>query len=104
MCGEHTETPLQIKIVEETNLDQSDGVVEELPAQPSDKDQHQESLFMDDTETELAAEVQEYPQKPPLLYQEGQEQVPDSPTVVYCSMRQNVQTRNPYILSMSSSE
>ena len=69
MDGEPTENPQKIKTVEENDLDQSDAVAKELESKLPDKDQHQEDDFRDNTETELAVEVQEDTQEPPLEYQ-----------------------------------
>ena len=60
--GEPTETPQQIETVEETYLNKSGAVNEELEAQPPDKGQHQVEKFRDDPKIEFAVEIQEDPQ------------------------------------------
>ena len=49
MDGE-TENLLQIEIIEDDDLDQSDAVDEEFAAQPTEEDRHQESDLVNEPE------------------------------------------------------
>ena len=78
-----TENPLQIEIVEDDDLDQPDAVDEELAAQPTEEDQHQESDLGNETEVELVQELKVEPQEPNLVEPEAKE-VPkdDTPEII----------------------
>ena len=47
------ENPLQIEIIEDDDLDQPDAVNDELAAQPTEEEQHQEADLGNETEVEL---------------------------------------------------
>ena len=52
MDGE-TDNPLQIGIIEDDDLNQPDAVNDELAAQPTEEEHHQEADFGNETELEL---------------------------------------------------
>ena len=82
MDGE-TENPLQIEIIEYDDLDQPDAIDEELVAQPTEEDQHQEADLRNEPEVELVQEPRVEPQEPNLVEPEAQE-VPkdDTPELI----------------------
>ena len=52
-----TENPLQIKIIEDDDLGQPDAVDDELAAQPTEEEHHQEAYLGNETEVELVQET-----------------------------------------------
>ena len=72
MDGE-TENPLQIEIIEDDDIDQPDAVDDELAAEPTEEEQHQEAGLGNETEAELVQETKVEPQEPNLVEPEAQE-------------------------------
>ena len=104
MDGEITEAPLKIQNVENHDLDQLDVVDEELAAQP--EKENEENIQQQDQvgyqpEVELLPEQQEQPLEPNLVEPESQEHDPAPIIGVRRYNRNRVQTKQPYIPSMS---
>ena len=78
-----TENPLQLEIIEDDDLNQPDAVDEELAAQPTEEDQHQEADLGNEPEVELQQENKLEPQEPNLVEPEAQD-VPkdDTPELI----------------------
>ena len=100
-----TENPLQIEIIEDDDLDQPDAIDEELAAQHTQEEHHQEANLGNEPEVELMQQTKVEQQEPNLVKPEAQEVLkddnPELIQVVRRSQRVRTQTKKSYVPSMS---